>query len=77
MEKDCKDYLPYLTSDPIRGPVREIKIALWSHNQGFSDYREHHGTFDHSWTWFELGVEKASGKKDILECQGSSQCACQ
>lgn len=67
MEKDCKDYLPYLASGPIRGPVREIQISIWSHDQGFSDYREHHGTFDHSWTWFELGVEKPSGQKDIVE----------
>ncbi|OQD64298.1 hypothetical protein PENPOL_c008G04684 [Penicillium polonicum] len=67
-ENDCRDRIPYLTSKPIQGgrfPVQEIKINIWSHDQGWSSYREDHGTFRNSWTWFELGIERPPGRDDI------------
>ncbi|EKV09931.1 Ankyrin repeat protein [Penicillium digitatum] len=67
-ESDCRDRTPYLTSEPIQGerfPVQEIKINIWSHDQGWSSYREDHGTFNNSWTWFDLGIEKPPGREDI------------
>lgn len=60
-ERDCRDRTPYLISEPIpdgRSPIREIRIDIWSHDQGWSSYREDHGTYRNSWTWFELGIER-------------------
>ncbi|KAJ9489459.1 hypothetical protein VN97_g3825 [Penicillium thymicola] len=67
-ENDCRHRIPYLTSKLIQGerfPVQEIKINIWSHDQGWSSYREDHGTFRNSWTWFELGIERPPGRDDI------------
>ncbi|KAJ6124323.1 hypothetical protein N7471_011640 [Penicillium samsonianum] len=67
-ESDCRDRTPYLTSEPIQGerfPVREIRINIWSHDQGWSSYREDHGTFRNSWTWFDLAIERPPGRDDI------------
>ncbi|KAJ5473783.1 hypothetical protein N7475_003349 [Penicillium sp. IBT 31633x] len=71
-EISSRDRAPYLTSDPIRGerfPVRQIRINIWSHDQGWSDYTEDHGTFRNSWTWFELGIERPSCRDDICKEQ--------
>lgn len=63
-ERDCRDRTPYLISEPIppdgRSPIREIRIDIWSHDQGWSSYHEDHGTYRNSWTWFELGIERPS-----------------
>jgi hypothetical protein len=67
-ENDCRDRTPYLTSEAIQGdrfPVREIKIDIWSHDQGWSSYREDYGTYRNSWTWFDLGIARAPGRDDI------------
>ncbi|KAJ5372961.1 hypothetical protein N7517_004967 [Penicillium concentricum] len=67
-ENDCRDRTPYLTSEPIQGerfPVQEIRINIWSHDQGWSSYREDHGSFRNSWTWFDLDIERPSGRDDI------------
>ncbi|KAJ5824915.1 hypothetical protein N7447_007255 [Penicillium robsamsonii] len=67
-EDDCRDRIPYLTSEPIQGerfPVQEIRIDIWSHDQGWSSYREDHGSFRNSWTWFDLGIERPPGRDDI------------
>lgn len=66
-DRDCRDRTPYLISEPIQGgrsPVREIRIEIWSHDQGWSSYREDHGTYRNSWTWFELGVERPPERED-------------
>ncbi|KGO37087.1 hypothetical protein PEX1_043940 [Penicillium expansum] len=67
-EADCRDRTPYLTSEPIQGerfPVQEVRINILSHDQGWSSYREDHGTFRNSWTWFDLGIERSPGRDDI------------
>jgi hypothetical protein len=67
-EHRSRDGSPYLRSDPIEGkrfPVREIRISILSHDQGWSSYAEDHGTYRNSWTWFELGIERPSGRDDI------------
>lgn len=58
----------YITSGPIAARnlrVREIKIDIWSHDQGWSDYPEDQGTYRGSWTWFELGILRPQGREEI------------
>lgn len=60
-EFSCRGHPPYLTAEPIqgeRGPVREIRFSIHSHDQGWSDHGEDHGTFRNSWTWFDLRVHR-------------------
>ncbi|KAJ5787628.1 hypothetical protein N7457_002618 [Penicillium paradoxum] len=67
-ESECHDRTAYLKSYPIRGersPVRQINIHIWSRDQGWSSYREDHGTFKNSWTWFVLDIDRPSGREDI------------
>lgn len=64
----CRDRTPYLLSEPIQGkrfPVQQIVIDIWSHDQGWSSYPEDHGTYRGSWTWFDLGIQRPQGRKDI------------
>lgn len=44
--------------------MREIRIHIQSHDQGWSSFRKDHGTLRNSWTWFELGVERASDREE-------------
>jgi hypothetical protein len=57
----------YVTSPPITGngmrPVRRVIFTIKSHDQGWSDYREHHGTYEGSWTWFEARIIGTDGKE--------------
>ncbi|KAJ5381590.1 uncharacterized protein N7496_004018 [Penicillium cataractarum] len=72
-ENDCRNRTPYLISDPIQGgrsPVREIRMEIWSHDQGWSSYSEDHGTYRNSWTWFDLGIERAIEREDVSEDLG-------
>ena len=39
-----------------RAKVMKIILTTRSHDQGWSDDAETHGTYDHSWTWFDLAV---------------------
>ncbi|KAJ5928397.1 hypothetical protein N7466_007353 [Penicillium verhagenii] len=67
-EHNCRDRTPYLVSEPIKGerfPVQEIRIDVWSHDQGWSSYPDDHGTYNGSWTWFDLGIQRPSGREDI------------
>jgi hypothetical protein len=58
---------PYVVSPAVEGngrrPVRKVIFTITSHDQGWSDYGEHHGTYVHSWTWFEARVMGADGKE--------------
>ena len=52
--------LHYLSSEPIGieglsglHPVRKVRFTIRSKDQGWSDYRDLHGTYQSSWTWFE------------------------
>jgi hypothetical protein len=63
-----RDRTPYLTSPPIQGQrLEEIRINIWSHDQGWSSYPEDHGTLRNSWTWFELGIERPEGREGIAK----------
>ncbi|KAB8261451.1 hypothetical protein BDV32DRAFT_121378 [Aspergillus pseudonomiae] len=67
-ERDCHGQPPYLTSAPIQGeryPVRKIQITIWSHDQGWSSYPQDHGSFNNSWTWFDLSIARPPGRDDI------------
>ena len=54
--------VPYILSDPVRGranvPSREIKFVIQRHDQGWSDYPQHHGTYIESMTWFDIYIKK-------------------
>ncbi|KAJ5094728.1 hypothetical protein N7456_010589 [Penicillium angulare] len=65
-----RDRIPYLESKPIQGshfPVKKIVIDIWSHDQEFNYYFES-GTdnYEDSPTWFEIGIQRPSGREDIL-----------
>lgn len=61
----------YLASKPIQdGRLEEIRIDIWSHDQGWSSYRQDHGTLRNSWTWCELGIERPEGREAISEVVG-------
>jgi hypothetical protein len=63
-----RDRTPYLTSPPIQGTrVEEIRINIWSHDQGWSSYPQDHGTLRNSWTWFEMGIERPEGREEIAK----------
>lgn len=51
---------PYLAAavSNATGPrmVRKVEISITSHDQGWSDYRPFHGTYEGSWTWFEAEI---------------------
>lgn len=68
-QNDCHNKTPYLVSEPIkydRCPVREIRIDIWSHDQGWSSYPGDHGTHKNSWTWFDLGIKRPPGRDAIV-----------
>jgi hypothetical protein len=39
-------------------PCRKIEFQLWSHDQGWGGESEHRGTYNESYTWFDVGIEK-------------------
>ncbi|KAL8721495.1 MAG: hypothetical protein Q9225_001840 [Loekoesia sp. 1 TL-2023] len=49
--------LPPFTTSEIN-LVRRIVFRFRSKDQGFSWDSQHHGTYDHSWTWFEAVVRQ-------------------
>ena len=55
--------VPYLTSKPIPNgkKLKKVAITVVSHDQGWSSFQEDHGTYNNSWTWFELSVGPPSG----------------
>jgi ankyrin repeat protein len=59
--------VPYILSDPVQGranaPIREIKFVIRSHDQGWSDYPQHHGTYIESMTWFDVYIQKAGQQR--------------
>lgn len=40
--------------------IRKIVFTFRSQDQGWSSYPQHHGTFEHSWTWFDAAVVNRS-----------------
>ena len=58
--------MPYLLSAPLQGvsqcSVREIVIITHSHDQGWSDHKQYHGTYEESYTWFEVAVRTANNE---------------
>ncbi|USP80285.1 uncharacterized protein yc1106_07559 [Curvularia clavata] len=69
-QEEAKKQAPYLLGDPIQGahshPVREINIIIRSHDQGFSDYKNQHGTYGGSMTFFNVIVQRQDGSlRDI------------
>ncbi|KEY72872.1 hypothetical protein S7711_04448 [Stachybotrys chartarum IBT 7711] len=42
----------------LKQPVRKVVFTIKSKDQGWGGQREHRGTYDGSWTWFEAGLER-------------------
>ncbi|CAG8137416.1 unnamed protein product [Penicillium salamii] len=62
-EDDCRERAPYLATELVPGlkyPVQEIVFRICCHDQGWSSDPENHGTFNGSFTWFELDIERPS-----------------
>ena len=59
------DSVPYLLSRPIPAgkSLKKVVITVVSKDQGWSSYKSDHGTYQNSWTWFELSVGSGSGEK--------------
>jgi len=59
------DSVPYLVSRPIPAGkmLRKVVITVISKDQGWSSYKGDHGTYQNSWTWFELSVGSESGER--------------
>lgn len=69
--KESDGGISYLESKPIPdGLLKEIRIDIWSHDQGWSNYPQDHGTDRNSWTWFDLHLERPEGKEVIPEVMG-------
>ncbi|CAI6337695.1 unnamed protein product [Periconia digitata] len=49
--------VPYLTFTVPPGRVAKFTCQIWSHDQGWSDDRMNHGTYNGSYTWFEMRYE--------------------
>lgn len=50
--------VPYLTSKPIPDgkKLKKVIITVVSKDQGWSSFPDDHGTYNNSWTWFELSA---------------------
>ena len=59
------DCVPYLVSRPIPAgkTLKKVVVTVVSKDQGWSSYQKDHGTYQNSWTWFELSVGSDSGEK--------------
>ena len=62
----------YLTSKPIPSGKRlkKVVITVDSKDQGWSSYQDDHGTYNNSWTWFELSVGQPSDKGAVEKWRG-------
>ncbi|RYP40585.1 hypothetical protein DL767_001585 [Monosporascus sp. MG133] len=50
-----------LADDPVPSlehPVRKVVFDIVSRDQGWGGERESHGTYNHSYTWFDAGLER-------------------
>lgn len=64
--------LPYLSTKPIGmdgltglHPVQKVVFTINSKDQGHSWDSAWHGTYEHSWTWFEATVEENGASVDL------------
>ena len=48
-------HTPPFTAESIRR-LRKVVFTLSAKDQGWSSYREHHGSYENSWTWFDLAI---------------------
>ena len=55
-----------LVTDPVSGRtknrIRKLVYSFRSRDQGWSDYPQHHRTYEGSWTWFEAGLTRFQDK---------------
>lgn len=65
-----------VTNTPKQNMVRKVDFTITSHDQGWSDYRQFHGTYEGSWTWFEaeVHVPDRGGPARNLECTRRRLC---
>jgi ankyrin repeat protein len=63
--------VPFIRSTPIIGagrrPVRKVVIETLSHDQGFSSYPHQQGSYEGSYTWFDVVAEREGEADKGLE----------
>ena len=68
----------YVMTEPLPGrvnaPVQAFTFATLSHDQGWSSFPHFHGSYDGSWTWFDVVIEGKDGVTAHLE--GDEACLC-
>ncbi|KAF7507595.1 hypothetical protein GJ744_010265 [Endocarpon pusillum] len=71
-----RPYLSAVLSNAVGGPrmIRKIEIHITSHDQGWSSYSQHHGTYNGSWTWFEAEVRPAGSEDEDEHCVKKELC---
>ena len=52
-----------LTATEIRR-IRRVVFEVEGHDQGWSSYPQHRGTFENTWSWFEAALRPSSTKED-------------
>ncbi|PSN70473.1 ankyrin [Corynespora cassiicola Philippines] len=78
--------VPYILTGPLqlgnRHSIREVAFITRSHDQGSSNHSELQGTYEGSYTWFEVAIQKADGSwhdfgtddpRIIINVHGSNQ----
>lgn len=51
-----------------KGQIRLIRFKTVSRDQGWSSYPEHHGTYEASWSWFDVGIVEPMDEP-VLPCR--------
>lgn len=50
---------------PLPGKARRLEFEFESHDQGWSSYPEHSGTYENSWTWGEIDIKNSAGESKL------------
>ncbi|KAL1734148.1 hypothetical protein EV714DRAFT_281270 [Schizophyllum commune] len=57
----------YVELEVPDAPLRSLTFVTVSHDQGWSDYEDDHGTYRRSSTWFEAGVRGSDARRLIQQ----------
>jgi hypothetical protein len=56
----------YLKSNKLQGrprnPIQKVEFVIRSHDQGWSSFPNDHGSYNNSWTWFDLEIQAPTGR---------------
>jgi len=65
----------YVRTKPLTGMsgLRLVVFTLRSHDQGWSDNRQEHGTYQGSFTWFKVVLKRAKKSEKLDSASGSDE----